>query len=168
MSVYVYSITAFLNISAFMVHRFRNFLFYYALFITPVSCTCVYRSMYMHVWMCVSIFEFNALIINFNAAALPVKQKKIKSTWQGPYSVFTVPTHWEGSIWRVQNAIWIVMLIHRNYYNMHIQSKIINQSNVIYFWDGKAEFSLIISPGFSVTWSFRNHSNMLTWCSCAA
>ncbi len=31
--------------------------------------------------------------------------------------------------------------------------------------DGKAEFSAVITPVFSVTWSFRNHSNMLIWCS---
>ncbi len=33
--------------------------------------------------------------------------------------------------------------------------------NVIYSCDGKAEFSAVITPVFSVTWSFRYHSNML-------
>ncbi len=33
--------------------------------------------------------------------------------------------------------------------------------NVIYFCDGKAEFSAVITPVFSVTWSFRNRSNIL-------
>ncbi len=32
---------------------------------------------------------------------------------------------------------------------------------VIYSCDGKAEFSAAITPVISVTWSFRNHSNML-------
>ncbi len=36
--------------------------------------------------------------------------------------------------------------------------------NVICSCDGKAEFSFI-TPVFSVTWSFRNHSHMLIWCS---
>ncbi len=30
----------------------------------------------------------------------------------------------------------------------------------MYFWDVKAELSAVITPVFSVTWSFRNHSNM--------
>ncbi len=30
---------------------------------------------------------------------------------------------------------------------------------------GKAKFSAAITPVFSVTWSFRNHSNMLICCS---
>ncbi len=33
--------------------------------------------------------------------------------------------------------------------------------NVIYSFDGKAEFSAAITPVFRVTWSFRNHSDML-------
>ncbi len=37
--------------------------------------------------------------------------------------------------------------------------------NAIYSCDGKAEFSAAISPVFSVTLSFRNHSNMLIFCS---
>ncbi len=36
--------------------------------------------------------------------------------------------------------------------------------NVVYFCDGKAEFSAAITPVFSVTWSFRNHSKMLICC----
>ncbi len=35
----------------------------------------------------------------------------------------------------------------------------------LFFCDDKAEFSAAITPGFSVTWSFRNHSNMLICCS---
>ncbi len=38
-------------------------------------------------------------------------------------------------------------------------------SNVIYYYDGKAEILKSITPVFSVTWFFRNHSNMLIWCS---
>ncbi len=38
-------------------------------------------------------------------------------------------------------------------------------SIVIYSCDGKAEFSVVITPVFSVTWSFRNYSNMWNWCS---
>jgi len=34
----------------------------------------------------------------------------------------------------------------------------------IYSCTGKAGFSTAISPVFSVTWSFRNHFNMLIWC----
>ncbi len=30
----------------------------------------------------------------------------------------------------------------------------------MYSCDGKAEFSAAITPVFSVTWSFRNHSNI--------
>ncbi len=37
--------------------------------------------------------------------------------------------------------------------------------SVNYSCDGKAEFSAAITPVFSVTWSFRNHSDLLTWCS---
>ncbi len=37
--------------------------------------------------------------------------------------------------------------------------------SVIYSCDGKAEFSAVVTPIFSVTWSFRNHSNMLICCS---
>ncbi len=33
----------------------------------------------------------------------------------------------------------------------------------MYSCDGKALFSAAISPVFSVTWSFWNHSNMLIW-----
>jgi len=29
----------------------------------------------------------------------------------------------------------------------------------------KAQFSTFIITVFSVTWSFRNHSNMMIWCS---
>ncbi len=32
---------------------------------------------------------------------------------------------------------------------------------MVYSCDGKVEFSAAITPVFSVTWSFRNHSNML-------
>ncbi len=35
----------------------------------------------------------------------------------------------------------------------------------IHSCDGKAEFSATITPVFSVTWLFWNHSNMLIWCS---
>ncbi len=31
----------------------------------------------------------------------------------------------------------------------------------MYFSDGKDKFSAAITPVFSVTWSFRNHTNML-------
>ncbi len=37
--------------------------------------------------------------------------------------------------------------------------------NIIYSCDGKAEFSAAITPVFSVTWSFRKHSNILICCS---
>ncbi len=37
--------------------------------------------------------------------------------------------------------------------------------DVIHFCDGKAEFSAAITPVLNVTWFFRNHSNMLIWCS---
>ncbi len=37
--------------------------------------------------------------------------------------------------------------------------------NVIYSTDDKAEFSASITPGFSVTWSFRNPSYILICCS---
>ncbi len=37
--------------------------------------------------------------------------------------------------------------------------------NWIYFCDGKAEFSAAITSVFSVTWSFRNSSDMLIWSS---
>jgi hypothetical protein len=37
--------------------------------------------------------------------------------------------------------------------------------NVMYSCDGKVKFSATISQVFSVTWSFRNHSNMMIWCS---
>ncbi len=33
------------------------------------------------------------------------------------------------------------------------------------FCDGKAEFLGVITPVFIFTWSFRNHSNTLIWCS---
>ncbi len=32
--------------------------------------------------------------------------------------------------------------------------------NVFYFFDGKSRFPAAITPVVSVTWSFRNHSNM--------
>ncbi len=35
----------------------------------------------------------------------------------------------------------------------------------IYFCECKAECSVVITTVFIVTWSFRNHSNMLIWCS---
>ncbi len=38
-------------------------------------------------------------------------------------------------------------------------------NKVFYFCDGRAGFSAVITPVFSVTRSFRNHSNMLIWCS---
>ncbi len=37
--------------------------------------------------------------------------------------------------------------------------------NVIYSYDGNAEISAAITHVFSVTLSFRNHFNMLIWCS---
>jgi len=43
------------------------------------------------------------------------------------------------------------------YYNTH--------RNVIYSFDGKAEFLAAITSVFSVTLAFRNHSFMLIWCS---
>ncbi len=33
--------------------------------------------------------------------------------------------------------------------------------NLMYLCDGKAEFSVAITPVFIVTWLFRNHSNFL-------
>ncbi len=38
-------------------------------------------------------------------------------------------------------------------------------SNIIYSCDGKAEFSAAVTAVFSITWSFRNHTNTLIWCS---
>ncbi len=32
----------------------------------------------------------------------------------------------------------------------------------MYYRDGKSEFSAVITLVFSVTWSFRNHSNMIS------
>jgi len=37
--------------------------------------------------------------------------------------------------------------------------------NVMYSCNGKVTFSATISQVFSITWSFRNHSNMMIWCS---
>jgi len=37
--------------------------------------------------------------------------------------------------------------------------------NVISSHDDKAEFSAAITAVFRVTWSFRNHYNILIWCS---
>ncbi len=51
------------------------------------------------------------------------------------------------------------------YYNLKTVSILIYFENVIYFSDGKAEFSAAFTLFFSVTWSFRNHFNMLIWCS---
>ncbi len=34
----------------------------------------------------------------------------------------------------------------------------------MYSCDSKAEYSVVITLVFRVTWSFRNHSNMLIWC----
>lgn len=72
--------------SAFLVHRFRNVLFYYALFITLVSCTCVYRSMYMHVWMCVCPYlssRHNAVIINIQCCGTSYQAEKDKEHMTG-------------------------------------------------------------------------------------
>ncbi len=51
------------------------------------------------------------------------------------------------------------------YYNLRTVFYFNIISNVIYFCDSKAEFSAVITPVFSVTWSFRNDSDMLIWCS---
>ncbi len=43
------------------------------------------------------------------------------------------------------------------FYNFRLEYKL----NVIYSCDIKAELLAAIAPVFSVTWSFRNHSNKL-------
>ncbi len=58
--------------------------------------------------------------------------------------------------------IWLKTAISRNITILNIYSNIF--SNVIYCCDAKLNFS-IITPVFSVTWSFRNHSYILIWCS---
>ncbi len=48
------------------------------------------------------------------------------------------------------------------YYYLKLQLFIwIYVKNVIHCGDGKAEFLAAITPIFSVTWTFRNHSNMM-------
>ncbi len=60
------------------------------------------------------------------------------------------------------------MKVVKHYYNLkwlfwYIPTLIFQ--NVILTCDGKAEFLTAIISFFSVTWSFRNHSNLLIWCS---
>ncbi len=47
------------------------------------------------------------------------------------------------------------------YYSFKLFCYFIIFQNVIYSFDGKAEFSAAITPVFSVTWSFRNHSKSI-------
>ncbi len=49
------------------------------------------------------------------------------------------------------------------YYNLNLYFQYILKCNLFLY--GKAEFSAAITPLFSVTWSFRNNSNMLILCS---
>ncbi len=57
----------------------------------------------------------------------------------------------------VQTVIlWNNIIILNNYILIYF--------NVIYSCDCKAEFSAAITPVFSVTWSFRNHSDRLICC----
>ncbi len=51
------------------------------------------------------------------------------------------------------------------YFNILLTFIWISFKNKMYFYDGKAGFSAVITPVFSVTWSFRNLSNMLISCS---
>jgi len=52
---------------------------------------------------------------------------------------------------------------HIYYHVKHSQS--CHYRNVIYYSDVKADFLADITPVFSVTWSFRNHSDILIFCS---
>ncbi len=53
--------------------------------------------------------------------------------------------------------------IMKYHYNLKQLFSILIYFKAIYDCDGKGEFSAVITPVFSVTWSFRNHSNMLIW-----
>ncbi len=54
---------------------------------------------------------------------------------------------------------WEILQLKINVFNFNIIL------NVICSCDGTAEFSAATSHFFSVTWSSRNHSNLLIWCS---
>ncbi len=49
----------------------------------------------------------------------------------------------------------------KNYYNCFLAYDILNCNSFLWY---KAEFLAAITPVFSVTWSFGNHSNMANWC----
>ncbi len=65
----------------------------------------------------------------------------------------------------IQLKCWktVILLNIITFKNKCFLFKYILKCNV--FCDGKAELSETITQVFSVTWSFRNHHNMLIWCS---
>ncbi len=62
----------------------------------------------------------------------------------------------------LKNTVKTIILLpfKRKYFNMYV----FNVLNEMYSCDSNAEYSVVITLVFSVTWSFRNHSNMLIWC----
>ncbi len=57
------------------------------------------------------------------------------------------------------------MLTKAKLIQIHSKNIQLNSTIVKYSCDGKAEFSAVITLIFSVTWSFRNNSSVVIWCS---
>ncbi len=105
---------------------------------------------------------------------IPFKSETFTERWWVTWCSTSLPSNWPNTTAVRPSQLFIMLTkakcsnnsnIVKYYYNLKETVFYLNiLKKVIYSSDQSWIFS-IITPVFSVTWSFRNHSNMLIWCS---